>query len=93
VGVWLAPCDAIHTCGMRFDIDVFFLDHAGRVLRVVAALRPWRIALCPRAASAVEFEAGVVEAGPCGRRHVEAAVAASLHRRRPESRGGARPLC
>ena len=41
-GLLLTPCNAIHTWGMRFSLDVVFLDAAGRVLRVIEALGPGR---------------------------------------------------
>lgn len=42
-GMWLEPCNSIHTLGMQFAIDVLFLDASGRLLRAVRDLRPWRI--------------------------------------------------
>src|SRR5438128_2340768 len=42
-GLWIAHCNGIHTFGMRFPIDVLFLDAEGKALRVVSALKPWRI--------------------------------------------------
>ena len=41
-GILLVECNAIHTFGMSFDLDVVFLDGKGRVLELVRALRPWR---------------------------------------------------
>lgn len=60
-GLWLIPCGSIHTCGMRFPLDVYFLDRACRVVRIRRNLRPWRMALGGgRAASAVETRAGAL---------------------------------
>jgi uncharacterized membrane protein (UPF0127 family) len=42
-GLWLKPCNGIHTFGMRFPIDVLVLDAEGYALRIVSALKPWRI--------------------------------------------------
>lgn len=56
----LAPCFAIHTAFMRFPIDVLFVDHFGRVLRVVHALEPWRAAMSTRAYAVIELAAGVL---------------------------------
>jgi uncharacterized protein len=42
-GLLLVPCSSIHTLGMRFAIDVLFLDGQGEVLRAVEALPPWRV--------------------------------------------------
>lgn len=59
----LQPCAAVHTFGMRRPIDVVFTDREGRVTRVCAPLRPCRIALAPRAATA---RAGIAWEAPAG---------------------------
>ncbi|WP_397473247.1 DUF192 domain-containing protein [Pusillimonas sp.] len=56
-GLWLRPCRAIHTAGMRRAIDVVFLDRQHTVIRVVHNLRPYRAAWCWRAYSVVELPA------------------------------------
>lgn len=54
----LRPCRQVHTFGMRFAVDVAFCDRAGRVLHS-ARLRPRRVSrIVPRAAYALEAEAG-----------------------------------
>ncbi len=40
----LEPCGAVHTFGMRFAIDVLFLDRDWRVIGVRRSLRSGRIA-------------------------------------------------
>jgi uncharacterized protein len=58
-GLWIKPSNQVHMFGMRYAIDVVFLDDAGRVLRVVHALQPNRIS--PRvkgATSVLELPAG-----------------------------------
>ena len=55
----LAPCQAIHTWFMRFAIDVLFVRKDGTVLKVLATVRPWRIALSLRAFAVIELAAGV----------------------------------
>jgi uncharacterized membrane protein (UPF0127 family) len=58
-GLWLDPCGGIHTWGMRYAIDVLFLDRELRVLRVSRNLRPWRLGLAPRGTrSTLELPAG-----------------------------------
>ena len=47
-GLLVVPCSSIHTCFMRFAIDVAFLGKDGVVTRVTRNLRPWRIAFAPR---------------------------------------------
>lgn len=38
----LKPCNAIHTLGMKFSIDVRFYDKEGQLLREVRDVRPGR---------------------------------------------------
>ena len=49
----LTRTSSVHTCFMRFGVDVAFLDARGRVLREVR-LRPWRAAWCRGARYALE---------------------------------------
>jgi len=57
-GLWLAPAWSIHTWGMRFPIDVVFVDADQRILRIAEAMRPWRLASQRRAQGVVELAAG-----------------------------------
>jgi len=60
-GLWIKPCNQVHMLGMRYAIDIVFLDEAGRVLRLVHTLRPNRIS--PRvkgATSVLELPAGTL---------------------------------
>ena len=54
----LAPCTAVHTAGMRFPIDVVFVDRQGYAVKVVRNLRPWRMALAARGRAVIEMAAG-----------------------------------
>lgn len=53
---------SVHTVGMRFPIDVAFLDRSGRVIATIAPLRPFRVTLPRLSARAVlEAPAGAFE--------------------------------
>ncbi len=55
----LQRCGSIHTCFMRFPLEVIFLDAENRVVRRIRHVRPWSFAWGGRnAVSAVEMEAG-----------------------------------
>ena len=58
-GLWIVPFNSVHTCGMRYAIDVVFVDGAGGVLRVVPMLKPWRMAACRGARATLELRAGM----------------------------------
>lgn len=58
-GLLIEPADSIHTCFMHMAIDLVFLDREWRVLRICAAVPPWRIRLAPPGARHVlEMPAG-----------------------------------
>ena len=57
-GLWIAPCEAVHTFGMKTIIDVIFLDRHYRVSKLVKGLLPRRIAMCWKAASVLELAGG-----------------------------------
>jgi hypothetical protein len=57
-------CSAVHTFGMSEPIDVVFVDAAGRVLRVISRLPPWRFVRECEAYGVFEFRAGL--AAPLG---------------------------
>lgn len=60
-GLWLAPCWAVHTFGMRFPIDLLFLDAEGRVVHAMEGLKPWRLSrLVVCAHGVLELPAGKV---------------------------------
>jgi|SRR5579875_624043 len=57
-GLWIAPCEAIHTFGMKVPIDAIFLDRNLHVKKLRCHLLPSRISLCLSADSVLEVEAG-----------------------------------
>src|SRR5687767_5743282 len=61
--LWIVPSRGVHTCWMRFTIDVVALDDDGVVVDRVVRLKPWRIRLPRRGTAGVlELPAGQVEA-------------------------------
>lgn len=60
-GLWIYPSQAIHTFGMRFPIDVIFLDRQKRVKRVYHRLPPFRLTrLVWKATSVLELASGTL---------------------------------
>lgn len=58
-------CGSVHTVGMRFALDLVFLDRRWRVVRVVRDVQPGRLCIWGgwRAARVVEGEAGGLDVG------------------------------
>ncbi len=54
----LRPCASVHTCFMRYAIDVVYLDRGERIVKIVPSLLPWRLSFCRRAQSTLELAAG-----------------------------------
>ena len=42
-GLWIVPCRSVHTLGMRYPIDVAFLDATGVVVGILEGLPPNRV--------------------------------------------------
>ena len=59
-GLWIVPCEGVHTFGMKFAIDIVFLSrkHVVRKLRHSAPRR--RLALDLLAHSVLELPAGMI---------------------------------
>jgi hypothetical protein len=62
-GLWIVPCQSVHTIGMRFPIDVVFLDREGVIIHFEENMKPFRISRhISRARGVLEIPAGVVHA-------------------------------
>ncbi|MGI8511475.1 MAG: DUF192 domain-containing protein [Solirubrobacteraceae bacterium] len=59
-GLLLPRTRSVHTFGMRFALDLHWLDAQGRVIRLDRAVPPRRLRTCPRARAVIEV---VSEAG------------------------------
>ena len=56
-GLLIPGCRSVHTFGMRFPVDIRFLDHRGAVISIHAAVPACRIVSEPEAASVLEVPA------------------------------------
>jgi uncharacterized protein len=60
-GLWITPSQGVHTIGMKFPIDVVYLDSKHRVIHVCHSLNPFRFAAVKlRCRSVVELPAGTL---------------------------------
>lgn len=60
-GLWIVPCESVHTFFMRFPIDLVYLDRKRKVRKVRRAVPAWRVSVCVTAHSVLELPAGIVE--------------------------------
>jgi uncharacterized membrane protein (UPF0127 family) len=54
-GLLIPRCSSVHTFGMRFELDVYFLDRQDRVLSVRRKVAPGRVLWCHGAAAVLEI--------------------------------------
>jgi len=59
-GLWIRPCEAVHTFCMRFSIDLIYLDRKNRIRKLVSAVPPWRLSACLWAHSVLELPSGTI---------------------------------
>ena len=61
-GLWIAPCESVHSFGMKFAIDVVYLDRKKKVRKTRKRMVPWRMSACLTAHSVLELPVGMIEA-------------------------------
>src|ERR1700749_503154 len=59
-GLWIKPCEGVHTFGTRFPVDLVYLDRRLRVKKVKRGVRPWRFSICFTAYSVLELASGTI---------------------------------
>jgi uncharacterized membrane protein (UPF0127 family) len=59
-GLWIIPCESIHTFFMQFPIDLVYLDREKRIKKLCGEVRPWRLSACFFAHSVLELPAGTI---------------------------------
>ncbi len=60
-GLWIMPCESVHTFFMKFAIDLVYLDRNKKVRKVRHAVPPWRLSACLTAHSILELPAGTAK--------------------------------
>lgn len=59
-GLWIVPCESVHSFFMKFTIDVLYLDRQHRVKKIRPEMAPWRASACLTAHSVLELPAGSI---------------------------------
>jgi uncharacterized membrane protein (UPF0127 family) len=57
-GLLIPRCASVHTFGMHFALDLYFLDSDGELLARRVAVPPRRLAFCAGANAVLELPAG-----------------------------------
>jgi uncharacterized membrane protein (UPF0127 family) len=60
-GLWILPCQSVHTFWMRFPIDLIFLDRQKTVIHLVEGMKPFRVSRhFTKASSVLELPVNVI---------------------------------
>jgi uncharacterized protein len=61
-GLWIVPCESVHTFFMQFPLDLVYLDRKNMVRKVRENVPAWRLSVCLSAHSILELPAGTIRA-------------------------------
>ena len=66
-GLWIVPCHGVHTFGMRYPIDLVYLNDKYEVVHTEENVKPWRVAaVCLEAATVLELSPHTIfQTGTC----------------------------
>lgn len=60
-GLWIVPTQGVHTFGMKFTIDVVYLNRARKILKIRPSMVRSRMSLCLSAHSVLELPDGTLK--------------------------------
>ena len=59
-GLWIIPCESVHTFFMQFSIDLVYLDRTNTIRKIRHSVPPWRLSACLTAHSILELPSGTI---------------------------------
>ena len=59
-GLMIVPCSSIHTIGMKYAIDVLFIDQYDRIVKIEKGMSASKFSFCHKSRYVVELPAGVL---------------------------------
>ena len=60
-GLWIVPCESVHTFWMQFPIDLVYIDRNKRIKKLCSTVPPWRLSACLSAHSILELPSGTIQ--------------------------------
>lgn len=57
----IKPYSSVHTIGMKYAIDLAYLDKEWTIIKTVNTLKPWRMSACPSAHMVLELLGGSLD--------------------------------
>ena len=56
----IRPCSSIHMFGMRYALDILYLDKEFKVMKIVESIQPNRMSMCKGADMVIEMPTGTL---------------------------------
>ncbi|AJQ26836.1 DUF192 domain-containing protein [Pelosinus fermentans] len=60
-GLLLCNCNSVHMIGMRYALDIVYLDKNGVILKIIENLKPWQTSYCWSAKDTLEVKSGTIQ--------------------------------
>ena len=60
-GLWIIPCESVHTFFMKFPIDLVYINRRNIVKKIRRSVGPWRLSACLTAHSIIELPVGAID--------------------------------
>ena len=57
----ISPCNSVHTVGMRYPLDIVYLDRSLKVVKLVESVKPFRMSGAIKGFSTLELLEGEVK--------------------------------
>ena len=57
----IKPCNSIHTVGMKYSLDIVYLNKNGVILKLVKNVKPFRFSICLNAYAVLELLPNSIE--------------------------------
>tara|TARA_R110002111_G_scaffold13929_28_gene38635 strand:- start:616 stop:969 length:354 start_codon:yes stop_codon:yes gene_type:complete len=59
--LWITRCNSIHTFGMKYALDLVYIDKNKQVCGLIENINPWKMSFLLRAQSVMELMAGSIQ--------------------------------
>jgi len=59
-GLLINKCNSIHTFGMKYALDIIYLDRHYRIIKLIENIKPRRMSMCLRAKHTLEMLSGEI---------------------------------
>lgn len=54
-GILITPCNSVHMVGMKYPIDIVYLNKENAIVKITENLRPWQFSACRQAHKVLEL--------------------------------------